>query len=170
MPLKQEFVYKIWEGVKFIPGEENRVIGMLKDVRLNLSMLDKDFKGKSLQEILKIIEEDKLIIKHKSDNENPQAEIVYEIDLSNARTRINNYRHDSEGGCQSCKLKKVYTPLQGEHFTYCEKVEDEVFARDNWSLTNSQSPRISQFYKTGCGEKEPILKRKLEEVLKDYKE
>jgi len=164
MPLEQNFVYKVWKGVDYIQGEGERIIGLLKDVRLNLSMLDKDFEGKSLQDILEVVEKNELVIKHQSNDENPQAEISYNIDLSYAKNRINQYRNDSEGGCKSCKRLRHYMPLQDEHVLFCDKYEKKDI------VDSGHSPRITQFFKTGCGEKETIISKKLEEVLKNHRE
>lgn len=164
MPLEQNFTYKVWKGVDYIQGESERIIGLLKDVRSNLSILDKDFKGKSLQEILKLVEEKELIIKHKSDEENPQAELIYNVDLSNARTRVAQYRHNSEGGCKSCKEFRHYMPFQDEHMFYCNLYENLN------KIYFGNSPRIEKFQKEGCDEKQVKIPMKLEDVIKKHRE
>ncbi len=164
MPLQQKFTYKVWKGVDYIQGEGERIIGLLKDVRLNLSLLDKDFKGKSLKEVLELVEKDEIRIKHKSDEENPQAEIIYRIDLSNANQRITQYRNDSEGGCKSCTQFGHYMPFSDEHVFYCKLYEniDAIHIGD--------SPRITKFQKEGCDEKKVKIPVKLDDVIKRHKE
>lgn len=165
MPLEQNFVYTPWEGIKFIQdGEEGRILGLLKDVRANLSILKPNFSNQNLKEILVLVEGKELILQARPNEKEPHAEINYRIDLSNAKQRIDQYRRDSEGGCQSCKRLRHFMPLQDEHVYFCNKYE-------NNDVTDSgHSPRLERFYKTGCDEKEFIIGRKLEEVLKDFKE
>ena len=161
MPLEQNFVYVPWKGIGFIPGEEGRMIGLLKDVRENLVALNTEFSNKKLKEILNAVEEGELKIKsNKINEESPKAEIIYTVDLSKAKQRVNQYRHDSEGGCKSCKKFGHYMPLQDEHVLYCK-------AHEKCDVVDSgESPRISKFYKNGCDEKDIIIQRKLEEILK----
>jgi hypothetical protein len=164
MPLKQKVRYRVWKGVNYIQGEGERIIGLLKDVRLNLSMLNKEFKSKSLKEILELVEKDKINIKHKSDEENPQAEIIYSVNLSDANQGIINYRHNSEGGCKSCSQFQTYMPFPDEHVSYCGLYE-------KFDVVDlGSSPRIAKFYEQGCDEKKVKIPMKLEEVINNHKE
>ena len=169
MPLEQKYNYKISDGIRYTPSEEEKVIRLLKDVRDNVSLLRPDLEKQRLEIILEVVEKGKWELQDlnvpntKSLDSLKQIELIYNIDLSQAKNIIAQYRHDSEGGCESCVKRGHYMPFSDEHVFFCSKYESPE------KLDFGNSPRRIKFNETGCDEKEPILKRKLEEVLKEHK-
>ena len=162
--------YEPGKWIGFIQdGEEGRIIGLLKDVRDSAASLNPALKNQRLDIVLKVIEEGEWLIHNKSDSEFPQVESNYLLDLSKAKNKIANYRQNSEGGCISCISLRSHSPFPGDYIKYCGKYEDEKLANEEWNNNTSQSTRIKKFYEIGCDDKEPIIKRKLEEVLKEHK-
>lgn len=165
MPLQQDYNYKIPEHIRNIQDKESQILNLLRDVKSNISILKKDITKLSLVEILQIVENEKCIIKKQVDLRHlerkiqTRAGINYEVDLSEAKQMVRNYRNNSEGGCGSCKYIRSYMPLQDEHVLFCKKYEKEDV------VDSGNSPRISQFYEDGCDDKEVIIKRKIKEVL-----
>jgi hypothetical protein len=169
MVLEQEIKYKVCDEVRYTQSEEAKIINLLKDVRRSVAILKPVLSNHRLDTILEVIERGNWIIQDKVNPKEPLVALNYNVDLSEAKNLVGQYRQHSEGGCQSCKAIRHYMPFQGDYFKYCSKVEDEEFAKSNWSNHNSASSTIRKFYPTGCDDKEPIHKRKLEEVLKDHK-
>jgi len=169
MSLNKPVKYIPGKYLSYIQGQGERIIGLLKDVRDSVALLRPDLKNQRLDIVLEVIEEGKWILQEKTDKMNSNIELNYEVDLTIARDIVNNYRNGSEGGCKSCSLRRVYTPMEGERFTYCSKHENEDFAINNWNINNSQSPTIKEFYEKGCDEKEIVFARKLEEILQEHK-
>lgn len=159
MSLEQKNKYKIPEYIKKIKDREGQVLVLLRDVRDCVALLKPVLKNQGLDAILKVVEEGEWSIQDKVDPIKTEVEINYNIDLSQAKCIISQYRRDSEGGCQSCNYINSYMPCQDEHVTYCSLYEKAGVVGEG------SSPRIAQFSKTGCADKEPRLKRKLEEVL-----
>ena len=118
MSLEQPYRYKVSDGVRYTQNEEKKVIRLLKDVRNNVSILRPDIADQRLDAILEVIEigEWKLqnlnVSNRKVLDSIKQVELIYNIDLSQAKNIITQYRHDSEGGCQSCISRKIYNPHQ----------------------------------------------------------
>jgi hypothetical protein len=165
MVLEQEIKYKVCDEVRYTQNEESKILNLLRDVRASVALLRPDMTNQRLDAILEVVEKGEWIIEDKVNPKEPLVALNYNIDLSEANNLVRQYRQHSEGGCQSCLSRKIYSPMQGESFTYCNMRETEAFAKENWTINISKSPRIEKFSKTGCDDKTPILKRKLEEVL-----
>lgn len=164
MALEQEYKYKVCDGVKYTQNEEEKIINLLKDVRASVALLKPALAKQRLDAILEVVEKGEWHIQKIFDSKDPWVEINYNIDLYQAKQIIDSYRHNSEGGCKSCKKIASYMPLQDEHVTYCSLYEEATV------VSCGDSPRIAKFYEKGCGiDRRPKIKRKLEEVLKDYK-
>lgn len=161
MSLELKYKYKVCKGVGYTNHEEQKIIRLLKDVRTSVALLRPDFENKRLEDILEVVEKGKLIFQKEANPEEIWVELNYKIDLSEAKEIIDDYRYKSEGGCQSCKRKASFMPFSDEHVTYCSLYENE-------STTNEgSSPRITQFYNTGCDDKEVIFNKKIEEIIKE---
>ena len=150
-------------------NSEEQVLHLLRNIKSNVALLNKDVSLLNLQDILSIVERGEFILlKTRSVGNNlerdteKEVKIDYNIDLYQAENLVRQYRQNSEGGCQSCEHIKSYMPCQDEHVTYCSLYEKHDL------VDSGSSPRITQFSKIGCGDKKSILKRKLEEVLKDH--
>ncbi len=170
MSLNDLSEYTVPQRIKSTKDAEQQIIDLLIDVRDNICFVRPDFENQRLDAVLEIVEKEKWVFQKGVHPRKPWVESNYKIDFSEAKQLIINYRFNSEGGCQSCLSLRSYTPFPGDHFKYCEEVEDENFAINNWSNDNSQSPTIKKFYEIGCKNRKPIISRKLEEVLAGYKE
>jgi len=162
MVLEQEIKYKVCDGVRYTQNPETKILNLLRDVRASAAILKPILSNHRLDTILEVVERGYWIIENKVNPKEPLVALNYNVDLSQATNLVRQYRHDSEGGCQSCKAIRHYMPFQDEHVLYCSKYEKQ-------DVTDSgHSPRIEKFSKTGCNDKEQILGRKLEEVLKEH--
>jgi hypothetical protein len=165
MVLEQPIKYKVCDGVRYTQNPETKILNLLRDIRRSVAILKPLISNHRLDNILEFVERGEWIIEAKVNTKEPLVVLNYNIDLSEAKNLVLQYRQNSEGGCQSCEHLKNHTPLPGERIKYCNEYEDEKLASENWTINTSESPRISKFYKIGCDVKVPILKRKLEEVL-----
>jgi len=163
MTLKEKYEYEICKGVEYVQNEEKKVLDLLRDVRASVALLRPDVENQRLDDILEVVEKGKWILQKKVNPEKPAVELSYNIDLSEAKQVIYNYRRNSEGGCQSCKnLRRFFKNM--ETYKYCKIGEDESSVL-NPPVSNLSS-KIEKFYKEGCGEdKEVKIKTKLEELL-----
>lgn len=163
MSLEQRYEYEIPENIKKNKDREGQVLGLLRDVRANVCLLRPDISSHGLDVILKAVEEGEWILQKKDNavlkKKGEEAELNYNIDLYQAKYLIGQYRRDSEGGCRPCIHIRSYMPCQDEHVTYCNLYEKEGV------VSEGSSPRIAEFYKRGCDDRDPVLKRKLEEIL-----
>ena len=163
MTLKEKYEYEICKGVEYVQNEEKKVLDLLRDVRASVALLRPDVENQRLDDILEVVEKGKWILQKKVNPEKPAVELSYNIDLSEAKQLIDDYRKNSEGGCQSCKnLRRFFKNM--ETYKYCKIGEDESSVL-NPPVSNLSS-KIEKFYKEGCGEdKEVKIKTKLEELL-----
>lgn len=164
MSLELKYKYKVCKGVGYTNHEEQKIIRLLKDVRTSVALLRPDFESKRLEDILEVVEKGKLIFQKEANPEEIWVELNYKIDLSEAKEIIDDYRYKSEGGCQSCKnLGKFYRDM--ETYRYCKIGEDESSVVG--LPISDQSSKINKFYKEGCGDKDPVFKKKIEEIIKE---
>lgn len=154
MPITRNLTYV--PTITKIEKEED-VIELLRTMRLELGDIRASFEGKSLTEILKIIESRSCEIKL------PEARgIVEVVNLGLVSRIISEYRALSEGGCDSCKKKfQTLGVTGGGPYAYCRKHEKKSDVDQDIGM----SPRIRQYNKEGCNEIERKF-GKLEEVLK----
>jgi len=151
MVIKNELIYK--PSIKVLEKEED-VITLIREVNSDLSKLGYCNLLISLKKVLKTIESGKYEFQR-------EDSIVDSVDLSKAKNLIETYKRFSEGGCQSCKKMSHYMPFPDEHVNYCSKFENKEIVESGFS------PRINQFYKTGCEVKEPIFKKSLDKLLEE---
>ena len=165
--LEQEYKYVIPKHIGEMKDKEGQVLALLRNVRNDVVILNGKAAIAGLQDILDFVEKGEWIIPKKVDTElgfldkdiEKRSRINYNINLSEAKQIIDNYRNDSEGGCQSCINIKSHYPVPNETSRYCKIFETEKTSDQEFS------PMLEKYYKTGCKDKEPILKRKLEELL-----
>ena len=132
-------------------NEEKQIIELLNEVSEDLSIL-RDGPAGSITSILKSIEKGEYQFKG-------DKGVVNVIDLSQAKTLINQYRKDSEGGCEPCKEKDYYKPNSDDSIKYCKLHELPKF------VDSDISPRLKQFYEKGCKDKTPIFTKTIEQLL-----
>ena len=153
MVLKNNLTYE--SPIKKIKSEGD-VIVLLNDVASNLHSVGYPTPAVSLKEFLKIIEKGKYEVQGK-DSLN-----INSVDLSKAQNLIADYRHHSEGGCPSCIKIGSYMPFEDEHVTYCSLYEKANV------VDSGSSPKINQFYKTGCINKKPVFSKTIEQLLENF--
>ena len=138
------------------------VLGMLREVRSEISDLDSSFKNKTLKEVLWVIEEGTYRI---------DGTVRKVINLSHAKEVISKYRENSEGGCLSCVSlgKETIDAQDGSSGWYC-KVSDPDYNRNTRGEEpgvryGGSSPKIKEHYKNPCGDWKPKFPKKLEILL-----
>lgn len=135
--------------------KEEQVIELIKDVAVDIHMLGFPVGDYNTKSILRQIEHGKYDApKQKGNN------FFYSVDLSKAQSLIEDYRRNSEGGCQSCKEKGMHKPYPDETLIYCRLYENHK----ELDLVGS-SPRVNEFYKKGCEDRKPIFKKTIEEIV-----
>jgi hypothetical protein len=168
MSLEQPYNYVISDGIKYTQNEEEKIIRLLKDVRENICLLRPDLANQELDTVLEAIEKGEWNLQNLNipgkELFDPikQIEVNYHIDLSQAKEIIDNYRHFSEGGCRPC-INLINFPKDMETCQYCKIGENEDSLKD--TNVSNKSPKVQEFYKRGCDDRCPVLKRRLEEVL-----
>lgn len=138
----------------------NSVLGMLEEVRSEISDLDSSFRNKTLKEVLGIIEKGSYRI---------DGTVKKVIDLSDARGVISAYKENSEGGCQSCVSlgSETLCAEDGECGHYC-KVSDPDYdkeARGVGVKYSGFSPKIKEHYENPCKDWKPKFPQTLEVLL-----
>lgn len=98
---------------------ESEVSNVLFSLRANLSLINKKYSYKSLKDILEIVKIGKEIIHREG------SPIQEEINLSEIRKILSNYRKLSEGGCYSCIHLHLSKPYSDETNFYCQLKETE---------------------------------------------
>lgn len=172
MPLEQLHEYKIPSHIKEIKNEEEKVIALLRNIKDCASCLNLNMTFANLQDVLDMVE----IGEWSFQNPNiPNRNILdrriekstalnYNINLSEAKKIIDDYIAHSKKGCEYCgNLGVMYKDV--EPGRYCKIEETEKLIVD-FPIMNNVSPKIHQFWETGCKDRTPTLKP-LEEVLKE---
>ena len=149
--------------------KEEELIYLLKEVRSSIGMylnvVNITNPDESLKDILKIVEQGKYESRRNA-RVDSEPDPIYRIDLSKAKDLITQYRHYSEGGCQSCtNLRKFHSNM--ETYTYCNVGEDESSVVN--PPVSNQSKKVEESSKTGCEYKKFIFSKTIEEILKDHK-
>jgi len=153
--------------VKYTSGnEELKIIRLLKDVRDSVALLRPDLGNERLENILDAVEKGEMIISKTSDEDKLWVELNYNVDLSDAKKIVDDYKAQTEKGCEHCgNIGKFYKDM--ETYRYCKIGESENSVAK--LPISDKSTKINQFYKTGCEDRTPSL-RPLEEVLIENKE
>ena len=170
MPLSEKYTYKISKRIKKINNPEKQIMPLLEDVRGNVSLLRSDISNQRLDIVLKVIEKGEWILQNlNAPNKEAfdpvkEVELNYQIDLSEAQSLIQDYRRNSEGGCESCtNLKKHY--IVNETYRFCKINEDEGSVKD---LPDSRmSPTVEKYSKKGCNDIDRFFSKTIEQILKE---
>ena len=101
MVLEQEIKYKVCDGVRYTQNPETKILNLLRDVRASAAILKPILSNHRLDTILEVVERGYWIIENKVNPKEPLVALNYNVDLSQATNLVRQYRHDSEGGCQS---------------------------------------------------------------------
>ncbi|MFA6022532.1 MAG: hypothetical protein WC781_00420 [Candidatus Pacearchaeota archaeon] len=153
----------LYNLIKYIPKgteihSEDDIKYLLDDIRTDLSLLNANYGQLPLKNILNIIENEDV-----AEHSHHEPRLLNKVDFSAAKEIINNYRHLSEGGCQSCHHKALYKDDLGDNVTYCNLLEKEENL-DETAKRIGMSNSIVEFSEHGCLNKMQIF-RPLEEVL-----
>jgi len=172
MSLNKLYKYSLPEEIKNIEDKGERVIGLLNNIRAVSSLLKPSFSKVNLKQVLDAVKEGRLVLQSQTSvnqinlekSIGKQISLNYDIDLSEAKQIVNDYIARSERGCEYCgNLGKFYE--DNETGRYCKIGETEK-SIVNFPLMNNESPKIHEFWKTGCTDRTPTLKP-LEELLRE---
>jgi hypothetical protein len=176
MSLHKLYKYSLPEEIKNIEDKGERVIGLLNNIRAVSALLKPSFSKVNLKQVLDAVKEGRLVLQSQTSvnqinlekSIGKQISLNYDIDLSEAKEIVNDYIARSERGCEYCgNLGKVYKDM--EPGRYCKIGDTEKSIVDS-PILNNESPKIHQFWKTGCtADRTPTL-RPLEEVLKEHEQ
>ena len=154
-------------------NKEEKVIALLRNIRVCAIRLNKDMAMADLQHVLDAVESEEWSFQNPNVPNRDildrriekSAALNYNINLSEAKVIIDDYISHSERGCEYCgNLGKVYKNM--EPGRYCKIGDTEKSIVDS-PILNNESPKIHQFWKTGCtADRTPTL-RPLEEVLRE---
>ncbi len=133
------------------------VLSILSDIKVNIGRLESSFAEVDLARVLAVVEEGKYEIK---------GDISIRIDLSSAKSVINAYRRDSEGGCKSCVgLGRETIDAQDTTAGWYCRVSDSAFNVDRGVCYSGFSPKVNTYYNKPCDSWKPKMSPKLEELI-----
>jgi hypothetical protein len=148
---------------KFEDISPDSVLSMLRDVGADIKKLDDSFQHLDLEKVRQTIEKGEYIIKGK---------VSTIIDLSEAKEIIEQYREDSEGGCQSCQKlgSEVIDAMDADIGYYCEVADPDC--KKGWipeyqsRVTYSgNSPKVKKYYHNPCKDWKPTFSPTLEVLI-----
>ncbi len=153
MPIINNLVYE--PEIKKIEKEE-QVIELIKKIGGNLHEFGLSFSTDSLKGYLAIIEQGVYVVPKR------RSPFINSVDLSSAKSLIDQYRRKSEGGCQSCKERYSHKPFPEDTLFYCNLSESP----EELGMIGD-SPKVNKFYKKGCEDRKPIFSRTIEQLLEE---
>ena len=175
MSIEQPYNYRIPNHIKDIKNEKEKVIALLRNIRANASLLRIEFARESFQNISEAVEKGEWSFQNLNAlnrgylDRTIEKNVVlnHNINLSEAKQIVDDYRRHSEKGCEYCgNLGKV----EGENKTgkYCKIGETEKDI--NWKpISNNDSLKIRESSKKYCDDRKPALML-LEEILKEIED
>ncbi len=174
MALNKLYDYTVpWE-IKNIEDKEKQVIELLNNIRATTAVIKPSFSRVNLKLVLDTVKEGKLVLQSQT-GVNPiklersigkEISQNYKIDLSEAKGIIDDYMAHSERGCEYCgNLGKVYKDMETDKYCKIGETEKSIVKSP---ILNNESPKIHQFWKTGCNDRTLTLKP-LEELLTEKK-
>jgi hypothetical protein len=172
MSLNKLYTYIIPTEIKDIENPAQQIIELLNNVRAVTALLKPSFSRVNLKHVSDAVKEGRLVLQSQT-SVNPvnlersigkQISLNYDIDLSEAKQIIDNYIARSKRGCEYCgNLGTFYD--KNETGKYCKIGETEK-SIVNFPLMDNKSPKIHEFYVTGCKDRTQTFKP-LEELLRE---
>lgn len=138
---------------------ESEVQLLMEDIQGDLINLIQETRGGimdlRISHLLKVVEEEGIY-------SITTGRIKRTLDFSAARDLIQQYRKDSEGGCESCQNLKSIKPHPDETYLHCGYNETEKDVDEN----TGRSPMIGKNYQTGCGNVNRRFSKTIEQLLR----
>jgi hypothetical protein len=130
------------------------ILYMLLDIKESICNLDPPFSAKTLNQVLKITESGKYrIYGHIFDTT---------IDLSYAKSVIDYYRKNSEGGCTSCINRKIFN-IHKKNDSCCKIYDSDYHILNEFS--SGQTKKIRNHFNSPCKNWTPYFSPKIEELI-----
>lgn len=146
-----------------IPREEvpAKILAMIKEARSEIGKFDPSFSVLDLKEVIRIID---------AGNYDITGTVQTRIDLSEAKGKIQTYRDNSEGGCQSCtEFMRHVLNDDMDSFCYCNTHEHRERTPKECRYGRGFSPKVKVHYHTPCSPEhwKPRFSPKLEKLIEE---